>query len=145
MLTIGESVDSPHPRLLINYTWELCRTGDGTVIVKNFSFSYPWFQFDLCLLFGSNTERMCYQGKRGPGICYSGGGPTHWCCIGEAWVEQDLSTGQFYVCPQGSLDCEETDQYRCASWGCETTADWTNKGHLISLSQCIYKKKKMYL
>lgn len=71
MLT-GDSVDSPHPHQLVNYTWELHRTEDGTVIVKNL------LGFNLIFVHCLDPVLKKFATReKGDHTCITQRGPTH--------------------------------------------------------------------
>lgn len=132
-------VTASNPHLSGNYTWELTRTVDGTVIGHTTTPGPPSIETDLCRLFGetwrkppeSNTH---YISPEAHGACHIG---TSYGC-GTLILERGLWRTQHYIWPaEGSPECGTDGDYYCARWGCETMALWTNRDPAIQFKRIV--------
>nr|KAF6378739.1 hypothetical protein mMyoMyo1_009661 [Myotis myotis] len=116
-----------NPYLARNYSWEVTRTIDGTVIGSVVGTGAPVIPTDLCKLFEENWGNS--RSKTASTGCGSGGHPrvtkARGYRCGDLALEQELWHTRHYVCPQeGGSNCGGEGDFYCASWGCETLAPW---------------------
>nr|KAF6308028.1 hypothetical protein mMyoMyo1_008821 [Myotis myotis] len=117
LICLQPGLGNPHSAR--NYSWEVTRTIDGTVIGSVVGIGAPVIPTDLCKLFGENWGNS--RSKTASTGYGSGGHPQvtkargYGC--GDLTLEQELWHTRHYVClREGGSNCGGEGAFYCASW-----------------------------